>query len=222
MRAPLSQISEGLGDEESGDEENLSRIWILHFLAGSVAGDVNVAAAGIKRAKDVTRFAGDRLGGGNLRLSRSIARRGGRRLRFLRNRGRRRFWAGARLGGSGSPFCCRRGRRDVPAWRGDRVRTRRGRSRRSGLRVAVDVVPDVVSRRVDNVERTDRNVVGRAATAENSQRHSQKSDAFHALLLCAISVVAREFLTSATNSSICVFVVDHAHMKRCTSGSMNL
>src|SRR5204862_3779552 len=118
-------------NEALGNEENFSRIWILHFLAGRIPGDVNVAAAGVERAKDVTGFAGDRLGGGNLRLGRSIARRTGRRLGFFRNRRWGEFWAGTGCG-RGSPFCCRRGRRDVAAWRGDGVGTG-GRSR--GLRI---------------------------------------------------------------------------------------
>jgi len=53
-------------DTASGDEENFSRIGILHFLAGSVSGHIDIAAARIERAEDVTGLAGNLLGGGKL------------------------------------------------------------------------------------------------------------------------------------------------------------
>jgi len=61
------------------------------------------------------------------------------------------------------------------------------------------MMANVVCRGVKDVKRSHRNIVRRATTAEDDEPQHKQSDPFHAVPLCALRVVAREFLTSATS-----------------------
>jgi hypothetical protein len=97
--APLDRpILTSRSEAESGDEKYFSRIRILHVLARGVTGDIDIAATRIERAENVAGLAGDGLGG-RKGLRRGGARWAWGRLRFLRDRRRRRL--GARAGDVG-------------------------------------------------------------------------------------------------------------------------
>ena len=57
--------------------------------------------------------------------------------------------------------------------------------------LAIQVSPNVVGRRIEDMERTHRNVVGRATTAERTQPEQEKPDLFHAVPLCAIAIAGQ-------------------------------
>jgi hypothetical protein len=61
-RAPISGKPAGLSEQKSGNEKDFSRIRILHFLAGGVTGDIDIAATRIERAENVAGFPRDWLG----------------------------------------------------------------------------------------------------------------------------------------------------------------
>ena len=52
-----------------GNEKNFTRVGILHLLTWAVARDIDISAAGIEGAEDITRLARHRLRGGKLRLA---------------------------------------------------------------------------------------------------------------------------------------------------------
>jgi hypothetical protein len=206
---------------ESGHEEDFSRIRVLHFLAGGVASDVDIAATGVERAENVAGLSGDGLRGRQLGLCRRGARRARRRLRFLGDRGRRRPRGRTRFHGGSWRIL---GRRGVSL---GRRRWGHGPSRRChgigsdggcrcgcGLVFPVDVAAHVIGRGVENFERGNRDVVRGATPAEHKNSEKEKSSRFHVVYLSAILFAARDFVTSATNSSICCSVVAHEHISR--------
>jgi hypothetical protein len=78
----------------------------------------------------------------------------------------------------------------------------------------IDVTSNEIGRGVDHVKRGHGDVVRCAATAERKNSEKEKSSRFHAVYLSAILFAARDFVTSATKSSICFSVVDQAHINR--------
>lgn len=142
---------------ELGDEKYLSRIRILHFLAGGVTGDIDVAATRIEGTENVAGFSGYGLGG-----RKGLRRRGTRwargRFRFFRDPRRGRLWARAgpdgrsrRILRGGRPLRTCRGWRNGSARRGDGV-GRNGGRRRRGFGVAVDPFANVTRWRVEDAE----------------------------------------------------------------------
>ena len=73
---------------------------------------------------------------------------------------------------------------------------------------------DIVSRRIQDAKRTDGDVMGGAATGEKEKAEKETSGRFHGLLLSPILCAAREFLRSATKSSISFSLVAQEHMNR--------
>jgi len=64
------------------------------------------------------------------------------------------------------------------------------------------MMANIVCRCVEDAKGSHADVVRGLTTAKHNESQHEKSDPFHGVLLCALRVVAREFLTSATNSSI--------------------
>src|ERR1043166_8550982 len=146
--------------EASGNDENLSRIGILHFLARGVTSHIHIAAAGIERTKDIARFTRDRLSRRKLGLGGRITRRARRWFGFFGDDRRGRFWtrawawfsAGSCLSRSGALLRVGRARRDVPSGRSHRIRSRGGGCCRRRLRLAVDMPANIIGRSVQYPE----------------------------------------------------------------------
>ena len=84
----------------------------------------------------------------------------------------------------------------------------------SEVAVVVDMVANIISRSVEHVERGHGDVMRRSTTAERKNSEKEKTSPSHALFLSAILFAARDFVTSATKSSICFSVVAQEHMNR--------
>jgi hypothetical protein len=76
------------------------------------------------------------------------------------------------------------------------------------------VTTDIIGRRIENAERGHGNVVRGSTTAEHKNSEKEKSSRFHAVYLAAILLAARDFVTSATKSSICSSVVAQEDINR--------
>lgn len=150
-----------------GNEKNFTRVGIFHLLSWAVTRDIDISAAGIEGAEDVTRLARHRLRGGELGLAGDAARWAGRGFRPFRHGGRRRTRgrtgprriAALRVGG-------RRGNGDSSARGRDCVgrRCRRSGGRRRIL-LRVNLPADIICRRIEHTKGSMRDLAGRGATA---------------------------------------------------------
>ncbi len=220
---PLYRISCRRSETESGNKKDFPRIGIFHFLTGGIARHVHVATAWVEWTENVTGLAGDLFGRRHWGLGRGVSRRAWGRFCFFRYRGRRRFraWAwlcaGARLilRGRRPPLGLRFGGRYGSPRRSHRIGGN-GRCRRGdpGIGLPIDMAANIIGRCIEDPERRHRNVVRGLTAAQYKKSEKKASSRFHAVYLAAILFAARDFVTSATKSSICFSVVDQAHINR--------
>ena len=183
-----------------GNEKNFTRVGIFHLLTWAIARDIDIPAAGIEGAEDITRLAGHRLRGGELRLAGDAARRARRGFRSFRYGGRRRtrrragprLIAALRIGG-------RRGNGDCSARGRDRVG--RGCRRRGGRRrilLRVNLPPDIICRRIEHPKGSVRDLSCRGATAcDKCGQQKDPRSRFHFRYSYLASVPPPEKSTSA-------------------------
>jgi len=157
---------------KSRDEKYFARIRVFYFLPRAIAGDIDVPATGIERTKDISGFAGHRLGGGILSLSGDIPRRAGRGSRPVRHgsRGRARRGTRPRQILSRHIAALRFGGRWRDRYGSARCRDSvRRRCRRSGCRrrilLSVNLTANKICRCIQHTKGGVRHLTGRSATA---------------------------------------------------------